>query len=156
MFVNVFANNTTQPQGGGFDFMTLALFVIFGLLIFMMFRKQKKVRTQMEEKAQSMKERMHPGTQVMTQFGLFGTVASVDRDENKVVLELSPGNTATVHLQAVSEIIEPQDAVVPQETVVPNDASALTGDDQRSAFREDESADEALKRLNEEQNKDNK
>ncbi|GLB67437.1 preprotein translocase subunit YajC [Arthrobacter mangrovi] len=150
MFVNVFANNTAQPQGGGFDFMTLALFVIFGLLIFMMFRKQKKVRAQMQEKAQTMQEKMRPGTQVMTQFGLFGTVVSVDRDENKAVIELSPGNTATVHLQAVSEIIEPKDAVVP------DDASALAGGNEPSVFREDESSDEALKRLNEEQNKDNK
>jgi preprotein translocase subunit YajC len=149
VFVNVFANNTTQPQGGGFDFMTLALFVIFGLLIFMMFRKQKKVRAQMEEKAQTLQEKLRPGTQVMTQFGLFGTVVSVDRDENKAVIELSPGNTATVHLQAVSEIVEPA------ESVVPDDASALTVDE-RPVFNEDESSDEALKRLNEEQNKDNK
>jgi preprotein translocase subunit YajC len=86
----------------------------------------------------------------MTQFGLFGTVVSVDRDENKAVIELSPGNTAAVHLQAVSEIIEPQDAAVP------DDASALAGGDERSVFREEESSDDALKRLNEEQNKDNK
>ena len=43
----------------------------------------------------------------MTSFGLFGRIVSIDDDENKVVLELSPGNLATVHRQAVTKIVEP-------------------------------------------------
>ncbi|MFD1212450.1 preprotein translocase subunit YajC [Arthrobacter sp. GCM10027362] len=129
--------------------MTIALFVIFGLLIFTMFRKQRKVQSQMREKAEQMKEKLLPGTQVMTQFGLYGTVVSVDRDENRVVMELSPGNTATVHLQAVTEVLEP--AAGTAGTVVPDDASSLAGTD-AEAIRT-ETPEETLKRLNDE--KDN-
>ena len=43
----------------------------------------------------------------MTSFGLFGRIVEMDDEENKVVLELSPGNLATVHRQAVTKIIEP-------------------------------------------------
>jgi preprotein translocase subunit YajC len=139
--------NTAQPQSGGIDFMTIALFVIFGLLIFTMFRKQRKAQAQMREKTEQMKERLAPGTPVMTQFGLYGTVVSVDRDENKVVMELSPGNTATVHLQAVTEVLEP--AAGPEQTVVPDDASSLTG----SGEARNETPEETLRRLDDD--KDN-
>ncbi|NKX49602.1 preprotein translocase subunit YajC [Arthrobacter deserti] len=128
--------------------MTIALFVIFGLLIFTMFRKQRKVQAQMREKAEQMKEKLLPGTQVMTQFGLYGTVVSVDRDENKVVMELSPGNPATVHLQAVTETLDPAAADQP---VVPDDASSLTAPD--AGATRSETPEETLKRLNDE--KDN-
>jgi preprotein translocase subunit YajC len=146
VFVNVLTANTAQPQSGGIDFMTIALFVIFGLLIFTMFRKQRKTQAQMREKTEQMKERLVPGTPVMTQFGLYGTVVSVNRDENKVVLELSPGNTATVHLQAVTEVTEPA-----AQTVVPDDASSLTEPEAGTAGSE--TPEETLKHLNDE--KDN-
>lgn len=146
MFVNVLTANPAQPQSGGIDFMTIALFVIFGLLIFTMFRKQRKNQSQMREKAEQMKERLVPGTPVMTQFGLYGTVVSVDREANKVVMELSPGSTATVHLQAVTEVTEPA-----APTVVPDDASSLT--DPETGTDRTETPEETLKRLNDE--KDN-
>jgi preprotein translocase subunit YajC len=148
VFVNLFAaTNTQQQSGGGIDVMTIGLFAVFALLIFFMFRKQKKVQAQMREKTERLKEQMVPGTEVMTQFGLFGTVVSVDADNNKVVLELSPGNTATVHTQAVNEV------VTPETPEVPDDASSLTAE---RADRPEETAEETLKRLNEEQNKDTK
>ena len=148
MFENVLTASNAQPQGGGIDFMTIALFVIFGLLIFMMFRKQKKAQAQMREKAEALQEKMHPGAQVMTAFGLYGTVVSVDRDENKVVIELSPGNTATVHTQAVNEVVDTE------SPAVPDDASALTGESSSTAASEP--AEDPLNRRNEENNKDNK
>jgi preprotein translocase subunit YajC len=146
VFVNVLTANTAQPQSGGIDFMTIALFVIFGLLIFTMFRKQRKAQAQARTKTEQMKERLVPGTPVMTQFGLYGTVVAVDRDENKVVMELSPGNTATVHLQAVTEVMEPA-----AQPAVPDDASSLTEPEAGTARTE--TPEETLKRLNDE--KDN-
>ena len=61
----------------------------------------------------------------MTSFGLFGRIVDIDEAENKVMLELSPGNTATVHRQAVTKIVEPVVAAE-EPTVVPDDASSLT------------------------------
>jgi preprotein translocase subunit YajC len=85
------------------DLMTILLLVIFALFIFMMFRRNKKAQAQQAE----MRSKFVPGVEVMTNFGLFGRILSVDDNENKVVLELSPGATATVHKQAVSKVIEP-------------------------------------------------
>ncbi|MCH6470253.1 preprotein translocase subunit YajC [Sinomonas terrae] len=83
--------------------MTILLLVIFAFFIFTMFRRNKKAQAQQAE----MRTKFVPGVEVMTNFGLFGRILSVDDAENKVVLELSPGATATVHRQAVSKVVEP-------------------------------------------------
>lgn len=131
------------------DPITLLMFAIFGVLIFMMVRKQRKTKATQEQQ----RSKLAPGVEMMTNFGLFGKVLSIDEDENKILLEISPGTTATVHRQTVAKIIEPKD---PQETevVVPEDASSLTlGLDKPEASAE--SADETLRRLNDENKKDN-
>jgi preprotein translocase subunit YajC len=150
----------TQPQaGGGIDIMTILLFVMLGLFVFMMFRRNKKTQQQ-QVKLQS---QFAPGVEVMTSFGLFGRIIEIDDDENKVVLELSPGNLATVHRQAVTKIVEPA-AAAEEPTVVPDDASSLTGASSLTVDKADSTApadsprtetpDETLRRLNDEGKKD--
>ncbi|MEE1621103.1 preprotein translocase subunit YajC [Zafaria sp. Z1313] len=132
MTITVLAQNSSEqaPQGG-FDPMSLILFAAIGLLIFMMFRTRRKARAQQEQ----MKSQLAPGSQVMTQFGLFGTVVSIDAEENKVVLELSPGSTATVHSQAIARVMDAEPAA---EEQAPAGTSSL-----------DETPEETLRRLEE-------
>ncbi len=161
MFLNVLAQTTDTGAQGGFTFSSLLLPILLGLFIFMMFRKQKKTQKTVQEQ----RTQMVPGTEVMTQFGLFGTIVSVDQEENKAVLELSPGNTATIHLQALTKVVtaQPEEAET-QDAVVPDDASSLTGDVSAAEDRsreaaaeapQDETPDETLKRLDRENKKDN-
>lgn len=81
--------------------MTLILILAFAFLIFMMFRGRKKAQKQQEQ----LRSQLEPGSEVMTNFGLFGTVVAINTDDNKVTLELSPGTTATVHSQAISKVV---------------------------------------------------
>jgi preprotein translocase subunit YajC len=127
--------------------MTILLFAMLGVFIFMMFRRNKKTQQQ-QAKLQS---QFAPGVDVMTSFGLFGRIVSMDDAENKVVLELSPGNLATVHRQAVTKIVEPAEEAAVD---VPDDASSLTAAD-ADASASTETPDETLKRLNDEGKKDN-
>ena len=130
------AHVLAQPaagDGGGFSIINLLLPLALAFLIFSMFRRQRKSQQQVKE----MRTQMEPGTQVMTQFGLFGTILSVDQENNKAVLELSPGNTATVHTQALAKVVEQEqepavaaddtrnDLDAFQGTAVPDDASSL-------------------------------
>jgi preprotein translocase subunit YajC len=128
-----------SPAAGGFDPMTLILLAVFAIFIFMMFRRQKATK----KAAQEQQAKMATGVSVMTNFGLFGTVLEIDEAENKVVLELSPGNTATVHRQTITKILAPEQT---QDTV-PDDASSLTGDASYQAPAA-ESNEETLARLN--------
>ena len=92
-----------QQAAPGFDPFFLIMIALFGLMIFFMFRKSKKVQQQQQE----MRSTVAPGVEVLTSMGLFGRVVSVDQEENKVVLELSPGTTATVHMQAIGQVVDP-------------------------------------------------
>ncbi|HKU31672.1 preprotein translocase subunit YajC [Arthrobacter sp. NyZ413] len=126
--------------------MTILLFAMLAVFIFMMFRRNKKTQQQ-QAKLQS---QFAPGVDVMTSFGLFGRIVSMDDEDNKVVLELSPGNLATVHRQAVTKIVEPTEEAAVD---VPDDASSLTETD-ADAPADAETPDETLKRLNDEGKKD--
>jgi preprotein translocase subunit YajC len=138
------------------DLMTILLFVMLGVFVFMMFRRNKKTQQQQAE----LQSKFGTGVDVMTSFGLYGRIISIDEDENKVVLELSPGNLATVHRQAVTKIIEPAAAAAAEPTVVPDDASSLTGHDAdradavNRADTVNETPEESLNRLNDEGKKD--
>lgn len=133
--------------------MNIVLFAMLGIFIFMMFRRNKKTK----EQQATLQSQFAPGVEVMTSFGLFGRIVSMDDEENKVVLELSPGNLATVHRQAVTKIVEPAAVADEEPTVVPDDASSLTTQDAGTAgtaAAAPETPDETLKRLNDEGKKD--
>jgi preprotein translocase subunit YajC len=133
--------------------MNIVLFAMLGIFIFMMFRRNKKTK----EQQATLQSQFAPGVEVMTSFGLFGRIVSMDDEENKVVLELSPGNLATVHRQAVTKIVEPAAVAEEEPTVVPDDASSLTTQDagtSGTATAAPETPDETLKRLNDEGKKD--
>lgn len=133
--------------------MNIVLFAMLGIFIFMMFRRNKKTK----EQQATLQSQFAPGVEVMTSFGLFGRIVSMDDEENKVVLELSPGNLATVHRQAVTKIVEPAAVAEEEPTVVPDDASSLTTQDAGTAgtaTAAPETPDETLKRLNDEGKKD--
>lgn len=142
----------------------LLLFAVFAIFIgFTFWRQRKQQKAQQQQQAQ-----LGPGIEVMTSFGLFGTVQSIDEADNKIVLELSPGNTATVHRQAVTKILTPASAETEESPVVPDDASSLTGpyttesspaaslDSLKDTPNQaaSETAEETLARLNKENEKD--
>ena len=134
--------------------MNIVLFAMLGIFIFMMFRRNKKTK----EQQATLQSRFEPGVEVMTSFGRFGRIVSMDDAENKVVLELSPGNLATVHRQSVTKIVEP--AVEADAPAVPDDASSLTSHSSLTSEEAGtpavsaETPDETLKRLNDEGKKD--
>ncbi|MBG6181201.1 preprotein translocase subunit YajC [Arthrobacter sp. CAN_A1] len=121
MFPSLIAQ--TAAQEPGFDIFSLLLPVALGVLIFMMFRRQRKTQKTIKEQ----RTQMVPGTEVMTNFGLFGTVISLDEEANKALLQLGPGATATVHMQTLTKVVQPEPADDDEETpAVPDDASSLT------------------------------
>ena len=81
---------------------TLVLLALLAVMIFFMFRNSKKRKAEMEAN----RVKMVPGVEVMTNFGLFGTLVSVDEDTNVAEVETSPGTIVRVHRQTLSRVVE--------------------------------------------------
>jgi len=86
-----------------FDPLTIVMIVILAALVFFMFRNSRKRRREQEET----RSKMVPGAEVMTNFGLYGTLKSVNEDDNTAVIETSPGHEVKVHRQVLARVVEP-------------------------------------------------
>jgi preprotein translocase subunit YajC len=80
--------------------LTIVMVVVLAALIFFMFRSSRKRQKQQAD----LQKRVVPGATVMTNFGVFGTIVSIDEEANKVELETSPGHILTVHRQAIGRV----------------------------------------------------
>lgn len=86
-----------------FDPFTIIMLAVLAVLIFFMFRNSRKRQAD----ARALQSKVQPGAKVMTNFGVFGTILSIDEEENQVQLETSPGTVLTVHRQTVARVVEP-------------------------------------------------
>lgn len=97
--------------------------VIIVAIVLLMFRNgRKRSRDQ-----QALSSGLKPGAEIMTTFGVYGTVESVDDAENRIVLRTGPGSELTIHRQAVGRVITPvaEDGTsLNGEPVVLDDAAA--------------------------------
>lgn len=94
-----------EASGGlfGGNFLTIAMVVLLAVLVFFMWRSSRKRKNA----AQELQSTMVPGVEVMTSFGLFGTLVSVDDVASTAELEVSPGNIVKVHRQTLVKVVEP-------------------------------------------------
>lgn len=86
------------------------MFGLIAVLIFFMFRNGKKRQAAMQQ----LQNGLRPGAEVMLQSGIFGTVVSLDDEENRITVQ-SGTSTIVVHRNAVSQIITPVDAPESEE-----------------------------------------
>lgn len=129
-----------QAQGGGGSLLMLIAFAVLAVMLFLSFRKGKKVQQQQAQ----MRSTLAPGDEVMTGAGIFGTVVAVDTAGQRVTLETAPGTRMDVHLQGVTTVVEPETAEAPAGV---DPAAAPTTDPSRledapgTEYRADDAAD---------------
>ena len=85
------------------DPLTIGMLVILAVLVFFMFRNSRKRKAQQEQ----LRSEIVPGKQVMTNFGMFGTLKSVDDVTNEAELEIAKGVVIKVHKQTIAKVVEP-------------------------------------------------
>jgi preprotein translocase subunit YajC len=84
------------------DPLSLGMYAIVIVMVVFMIRNSRKQKQARETLANSVVK----GVQVMTTAGIFGTVVSVNDEENEIVIETTPGTVLRMHRQSVSTIVE--------------------------------------------------
>ena len=95
------------------DPLTIGMLAILAVLIFFMFRNRNKQKA----KAEELRSQIVPGAEIMTNFGLFGTLKSIDEVTNVAEVETSPGNIVRVHRQTIARVVDdsaPGDGTTPR------------------------------------------
>lgn len=83
------------------DPLTIGMLAILAVLIFFMFRNSRKRKAQQDE----LRTQIVPGAEVMTNFGLYGTLISIDEISKVAELEVAPGNVVRVHSQTIAKVV---------------------------------------------------
>jgi preprotein translocase subunit YajC len=97
-----------------------------------MFRSSRKRQKQQSE----LQKQVVPGATVMTNFGVFGTIVSIDEETNKVELETSPGHILTVHRQTIGRVETTPDTVEESGTDAVAAAPEVPPTDEKPQFGE--------------------
>jgi preprotein translocase subunit YajC len=84
-----------------FDPLTIIMLVVLAVLVIFMFRNSRKRQAQ----ARELQSKVAVGAEVMTNFGLYGTILEMDDEENQVLLETTPGTVLKVHRQTVTRVV---------------------------------------------------
>jgi preprotein translocase subunit YajC len=95
------------------------------LLVYFMVRNSRKQRLSHLE----LEEKLQPGAEVMTSFGLFATLVSIDDDTNIAIIDAGSGTLLRVHRQTLTKVVD--DAHDEAETPA-DDAEASTTDNKDS------------------------
>ena len=91
------------------DSSTILILVVAVLLIgFMIFSSRRNRKRQAD-----LRSAIVPGVEVMTNFGLFGKLLSIDEATNVAEIETTPGTIVRVHRQTLSKVVTP-DELAPQ------------------------------------------
>jgi preprotein translocase subunit YajC len=82
------------------------IILIFAVLLigFMVFSSRRNRKRQAD-----LRQAIVPGVEVMTNFGLFGTLLSIDEATNVAEIETTPGTIVRVHRQTLSKVVTPEE-----------------------------------------------
>jgi len=79
------------------------MLAVLAVLVFFMFRNGRKRKKDQE----ALQSTMVPGADVMTNFGMYGTIIAIDEEANKVELQIAPGVVVGIHRQTIARVVEP-------------------------------------------------
>lgn len=89
------------PSGGGSPFSMFGILIVFGIMIFIMFRSQRKEARKRQEMLNSIKA----GDKVVTAGGIYGEVTAVKNDS--FVVKIAENVKIEVSKTGVSTVVNP-------------------------------------------------
>lgn len=104
---------------------TILLVVVLGAFIaFQVFQGRKRKR-----ETEARRSAFAPGVEIMTNYGLFGTILEMDDERNLVTIETTPGTVLKIHKQTILKVAD-------YDTLVTTDDVSAESDDPDEAARE--------------------
>jgi preprotein translocase subunit YajC len=101
------------------DPLTIIMLAVLAVLVIFMFRNSRKRQAQ----ARELQSKVAVGAEVMTNFGLYGTILEMDDEENQVLLETTPGTVLKVHRQTVTRVVTESPLAPTHESIDASDDS---------------------------------
>lgn len=78
-----------------------------------------------------------PGVEIMTNYGVYGTIVSIDDDKNLAVIETTPGTQLKIHRQTILKVADYDTLVADDEGT--DDAALVEGTDDDARLDTDSS-----------------
>lgn len=92
--------------------MLIIIAIALAAFVFFQFRNSRKRQRETAER----QTQIVVGAEVMTNYGLYGTILSLDDDTNMALIESTPGTVLKIHRQTILKVVEPDAPVVPEAT----------------------------------------
>ena len=89
-------------QQGSPLFLLLLTAVAMIVLVVLPARRAKKAQQELKDR----QAQMRPGSKVMTNFGLYGSIVEINNEDQTAQLEIAPGTVVKVHLLSVTTLEE--------------------------------------------------
>jgi len=112
------------------------------LLVFMFWSSRRRMQKQKAEQEQKARQTV-PGSEVLLQGGLYGTIVSYDADnlDQPAIVELAPGVEIKVHSQAILRVVNPGEHAEEShaeyaEGVANGDITSISDDQSSAAGKE--------------------
>jgi preprotein translocase subunit YajC len=83
------------------DFLTYGMFALLAVLVFVTWRNSRKRKAAAEEQ----KAQLQPGVELMTSFGVYGKLKSIDTVANIAEVEIAKNTVIKIHPGAITKII---------------------------------------------------
>ena len=82
--------------------------VALAVFVFFQFRSSRK----RAKETAARQAAIEPGVEVMTNYGLYGTILSIDEDTNMALIETTPGTVLKIHRQTILKAVEDETPAV--------------------------------------------
>ena len=100
--------------------------VALAVFVFFQFRSSRK----RAKETAARQAAIEPGIEIMTNYGLYGTILSIDEDTNMALIETTPGTVLKIHRQTILKAVE-------DETPAVSDSDADTDAEQVAELNTD-------------------
>jgi preprotein translocase subunit YajC len=94
------------------DPMLIIIAIALAAFVFFQFRNSRKRQRETAER----QTQIVVGAEVMTNYGLYGTILSLDEDTNMALIESTPGTVLKIHRQTILKVVEADEPAVSDVT----------------------------------------